>query len=278
MVTTTGYGRLYSAEGKNLWYDSIFAGTSSASPMVASAAAIVQSLRRVASGCPMVGLDQGVAFPPSVVCSLLIATGSPQMPGLHPVTEKIGPRPNLMAAISYDGDGDGIVMIADNCYYTNNPGQTDVDNDFIGDACDSCTDSDADGYGDPGIGNTCPDDNCPGTYNPLQDDNDVDGVGNACDNCINVYNPDQADSDGDGTGDACEGGCCAIRGDINHSGSGPDISDLVYLVTYMFQSGPVPPCLEEADINGSGGGPDITDLVYLVTYMFQSGPAPVACP
>jgi hypothetical protein len=79
-------------------------------------------------------------------------------------------------------------------------------------------------------------------------------------------------------------GCCVVRGDINHSGSGPDISDLVYLVTYMFQGGPVPPCstnpgyYDEADVNGSGTGPDISDLVYLVTYMFQSGPAPIACP
>jgi hypothetical protein len=77
-----------------------------------------------------------------------------------------------------------------------------------------------------------------------------------------------------GSGDEC----CQHRGDINHSGSGPDISDLVFLVTYMFQGGVEPPCLDEADINGSGGGPDITDLVYLVTYMFQSGPAPVPCP
>jgi hypothetical protein len=72
--------------------------------------------------------------------------------------------------------------------------------------------------------------------------------------------------------------CCNKRGDVNNDGSGPDISDLVYLVTYMFQGGPVPPCLEACDLNGSGTGPDIADLVYLVTYMFQSGPAPVACP
>jgi hypothetical protein len=74
------------------------------------------------------------------------------------------------------------------------------------------------------------------------------------------------------------GDCCHVRGDINHDGSGPDITDLVYLVTYMFQGGPVPPCLPEADVNASGGGPDIADLVYLVTYMFQGGPPPIPCP
>ncbi|HOP05724.1 MAG TPA: hypothetical protein PLF13_00390 [candidate division Zixibacteria bacterium] len=73
------------------------------------------------------------------------------------------------------------------------------------------------------------------------------------------------------------GGCCQIVGDINHSGAGPDISDLVYLVTYMFSGGPAPDCIEEADINGSGAGPDISDLVYLVTYMFSGGPAPADC-
>ncbi|HOP05765.1 MAG TPA: lamin tail domain-containing protein [candidate division Zixibacteria bacterium] len=85
--------------------------------------------------------------------------------------------------------------------------------------------------------------------------------------------------------------CCLNRADINHSGGAPDIADLVYLVTYMFQSGPAPLCDDpdgvvcidhyyaEADINGDGGcDPDISDLVYLVSYMFSSGPAPVACP
>ncbi|MDH4035067.1 MAG: hypothetical protein OEV80_14855, partial [candidate division Zixibacteria bacterium] len=59
-----------------------------------------------------------------------------------------------------------------------------------------------------------------------------------------------------------------------------DISDLVYLVDYMFTGGPAPPCPNEADIDGSGGDPpiDISDLVYLVDYMFTGGPEPPACP
>ena len=77
--------------------------------------------------------------------------------------------------------------------------------------------------------------------------------------------------------------CCILRGDIDHSGAGPDISDLVYLVSYMFSGGTPPPCVEggvylEADVDGSGAGPDISDLVYLVSYMFSGGPAPVPCP
>jgi|GEM_PF-3318872 len=73
--------------------------------------------------------------------------------------------------------------------------------------------------------------------------------------------------------------CCVLRGDVNRNGTGPDIADLVYLVSFMFSGGPAPPCLEEADINGDGSLlPDITDLVYLVSYMFSGGPPPVPCP
>jgi len=76
------------------------------------------------------------------------------------------------------------------------------------------------------------------------------------------------------------GGCCQLRGDANYDGMPqPDISDLVYLVAYMFQGGAAPPCMEEVDINGDSQEiPDISDLVYLVAYMFQGGAAPAPCP
>jgi hypothetical protein len=68
-------------------------------------------------------------------------------------------------------------------------------------------------------------------------------------------------------------------GDVDGNGTlEPDIADLVYLVTYMFQDGPEPPVMEACDIDGNGTPvPDIADLVYLVTYMFQDGP-PLQCP
>ena len=68
-----------------------------------------------------------------------------------------------------------------------------------------------------------------------------------------------------------------ICGDIDANGVGPDIADLVYLVTYMFSQGPEPPIMEACDVNGDSSGPDIADLVYLVTYMFSSGPD-LQCP
>ncbi|MCK4373601.1 MAG: hypothetical protein KAW61_10650 [candidate division Zixibacteria bacterium] len=76
------------------------------------------------------------------------------------------------------------------------------------------------------------------------------------------------------------GGCCFLRGDVDHSGVLPiDIADLVWLVDYMFVQGDEPPCWDEGDIDGSGIAPiDIADLVYLVDYMFVQGAAPPDCP
>lgn len=63
-------------------------------------------------------------------------------------------------------------------------------------------------------------------------------------------------------------------GDIDHAGDGMNISDLVWLVDFMFTGGPPPPVLEAADVNGSGAI-DIADLVYVVDFMFNGGPPPV---
>ncbi|MCK4371966.1 MAG: hypothetical protein KAW61_02415, partial [candidate division Zixibacteria bacterium] len=68
------------------------------------------------------------------------------------------------------------------------------------------------------------------------------------------------------------GGPPYICGDIDGSGSGPDIGDLVYLVDFMFNEGPPPPVMEAADVDGSGGEIDIADLVYTVDFMFNDGP------
>ena len=76
-------------------------------------------------------------------------------------------------------------------------------------------------------------------------------------------------------------GCClGFRGNIDSDvGDNIDISDLVYMVDYMFTGGPEPTCWTEANVDGIGADDelDISDLVYLVDYMFTGGPLPVAC-
>lgn len=71
-----------------------------------------------------------------------------------------------------DTDGDGILNSADNCPYSFNPEQEDLDVDGKGDACD--------------------------------DDIDGDDVLNMVDNCVTMANPDQTDANADGIGDACQ--------------------------------------------------------------------------
>ncbi len=61
------------------------------------------------------------------------------------------------------------------------------------------------------------------------------------------------------------------RGDINADYS-PDITDAVYLLSFLFTGGPTPPCEKAAEVNGDGQV-DITDGVYLLAYLFLGGPA-----
>jgi Thrombospondin type 3 repeat len=72
--------------------------------------------------------------------------------------------------------------------------------------------------------------------------------------------------------------CLGSRGNAN--GSIPDnfnITDAIYLIRYLFQLGPPPPCPEEANVNGVGSI-NVSDVAYLIRFLFQGGPPPPQCP
>jgi len=162
-----------------------------------------------------------------------------------------------------DGDSDGIGDQWDNCPGLANPGQDDFDTDDIGDPCDNCTDTDQDGFGNPGFAaNNCVTDNCPANYNPGQEDEDQDGFG-----------------------DACDQNCCLGRvGDANGSNEPTDeitLGDIMLLVDAKFITGNCSrlPCLTEADVNQDGGtNPNcddhvtLGDIMTLVDFLFITGP------
>ena len=61
------------------------------------------------------------------------------------------PFPDVYDPAQADSDSDGLGDMCDNCPYHQNPSQEDTDQDRIGDGCDDCTDTDGDGYGNPGL-------------------------------------------------------------------------------------------------------------------------------
>ena len=63
-----------------------------------------------------------------------------------------------------------------------------------------------------------------------------------------------------------------IRGDANSDGK-ISVSDVVYMINYLFKGGPAPVPLESADTN-CDEKPSVSDVVYLINYLFKSGPPP----
>jgi hypothetical protein len=124
----------------------------------------------------------------------------------------------LSADLVADSDGDTVpdnyAGIVDNCPLMNNPDQSDVDDDGIGDVCD--LDNDNDGILDDGDSSGDPNDNpCTGGV-----------TANCDDNCRLIQNPGQEDADSDLIGDVCEL-------DVDCSGGGPNIADAVMILQYI---------------------------------------------
>ncbi len=65
-----------------------------------------------------------------------------------------------------------------------------------------------------------------------------------------------------------------VCGDVDGSG-GISVSDLTFLVNFLFRSGTPPPVAVAADVNNDGIL-NISDLTFLVNYLFRGGPPP-AC-
>jgi hypothetical protein len=111
-----------------------------------------------------------------------------------------------LAPIADAPDFDGIAPGpgCDNCPVVFNRGQEDTDGDSIGDACDTCTDLDGDGFGNAGFpANACIADLC-GFTPGANVDTDGDGYADECDNCPLLANTAQTDTDFDGSGDVCD--------------------------------------------------------------------------
>ncbi|MFQ5653263.1 MAG: hypothetical protein ACE5GW_00855 [Planctomycetota bacterium] len=65
-----------------------------------------------------------------------------------------------------------------------------------------------------------------------------------------------------------------VRGDANNDME-LDIADIVWILNYLFQDGPPPPCMDAADTN-SDGFVNVADAVYMAGYLFLDGLPPEA--
>ena len=69
--------------------------------------------------------------------------------------------------------------------------------------------------------------------------------------------------------------CLYTCGDANGDGQ-INVGDAVYLINYVFKSGPAPNPIEAGDAN-CDGDVNVGDAVYLINYIFKGGPEP-CCP
>jgi len=63
-----------------------------------------------------------------------------------------------------------------------------------------------------------------------------------------------------------------LRGDVNNDMT-INVSDVLYLINYLFRGGSAPYPLRDGDVN-CDGEVDISDVIYLINYLFKAGPKP----
>jgi iron complex transport system substrate-binding protein len=51
------------------------------------------------------------------------------------------------------------------------------------------------------------------------------------------------------------------------------VSDVVFLINYLFKGGPAPDPVESGDVD-CDGKVSVSDVVYLINYLFKGGPPP----
>jgi hypothetical protein len=78
---------------------------------------------------------------------------------------------------------------------------------------------------------------------------------------------------------ASSGCCVGTTGNVNGDVVGSiDLSDLIFLVNFLFLGGPTPVCYASANVNGDPGcNVDLSDLIYFVNYLFLGGSNPALC-
>lgn len=164
--------------------------------------------------------------------------------------------------ISHDADIDGFNHDNDNCPLVSNSDQSDIDDDTIGDACDSDIDGDGLSNEDESLYET----------NPLLYDTDSDGLADGDEIIIYFTNPNLVDTDKDGLSDGDEVAIYQTDPVVsNHADLAPrfsvdgkvDVSDLLILLR-LYHKIDSPTAYENvtSDINHDGTT-DILDVLKL---------------
>ena len=138
-------------------------------------------------------------------------------------------EPRYTELAEADSDGDGTPEGKDNCPGIPNPGQRDLDRDYMGNVCDGDVDGDGrvEFFGEdifrdltvslasrmgfataaveaPAVDQFPNDTDNDGETNDVDADDDGDSIADVADNCDLHANSDQTNNDGDAEGDACD--------------------------------------------------------------------------